>query len=72
MGFRRDVGAALQQRLHHRRVPGTGGIVQAGFPDLVFRLNIRAGQPIAYQSVYMVYLCSRRIHIWDIWRSTFY
>jgi hypothetical protein len=25
--------------------------------------------PIAYRSVYMVYLRSMRKHIWDIWRS---
>ena len=33
--FRRGVGAALEQYLHHRSVPKNGGFVQAGIPGLV-------------------------------------
>jgi hypothetical protein len=32
IGFRRGVGAVLQERLHHRRVPALGGIVQTCLP----------------------------------------
>ena len=35
--LRRDVGTVLQQRLHHRRVPALGGVVQAGPPELESR-----------------------------------
>ena len=31
---RRDVGAVVQQRLHHRKMPAIGGVVQAGAPVL--------------------------------------
>jgi hypothetical protein len=33
--FRRGVGAALEQYLHHRSVPENGGFVQAGIKGLV-------------------------------------
>jgi hypothetical protein len=43
LGPRRDVGAVLQQRLHHRKAPGLGGFVQAGRPVLESRRAVSSG-----------------------------
>ncbi len=34
LGLRRDIGAVVQQRPHHRKMPGIGGEVQGGPPVL--------------------------------------
>ena len=39
----RNVGAVLQQRLHHRSMPASGGIVQAGAPALESRRAVSGG-----------------------------
>ena len=43
LGPRRDVGAVLQQRLHHRSMPARGGKVQAGPPVLESRRAVSGG-----------------------------
>ncbi len=41
--LRRDVGAVAQQRLHHRKMPALGGVVQAGPLALESRRAVSGG-----------------------------